>query len=159
MDENNLCKCGCGQKTWISTVSNKKYGWNKGKPVEYIRGHWSRTSKALKTRKISGLRGENHPMWKGGRVDHRGYVLVTFPGHHRCKSGCNYVLEHIIIAEQKINRRLEPDEIIHHLNGIKNDNRPENLIVIKKNNHDTHTVNKLMQERIRFLEGLVNKNG
>lgn len=35
----NLCECGCGQLTNISTVNNRCKGWIKGKPLRYIVGH------------------------------------------------------------------------------------------------------------------------
>ena len=36
------CQCGCGQKTWIATSTNKPRGWFKGKPVLYCHGHANR---------------------------------------------------------------------------------------------------------------------
>ena len=33
------CHCGCGQKTSISKVSNKKYGYVRGEPVRFIQNH------------------------------------------------------------------------------------------------------------------------
>lgn len=59
-----------------------------------------------------------------------GYEMVYLPEHHRADStGCVY--EHVIVAEQKLGRLLKNEECIHHLNEIRNDNRPENLIVFK----------------------------
>lgn len=72
---------------------------------------------------------ENHPSWKGGRrINHNGYVQVRVKGHHRTVNG--YVFEHILVIEEKLERKLKPNEQVHHINKIKTDNRPENLEVI-----------------------------
>ena len=39
------------------------------------------------------------------------------------------------MAEQKIGRSLHENEVIHHINGIKDDNRPENLEVMDNVEH------------------------
>ncbi|MGW5267218.1 HNH endonuclease [Rhodococcus sp. NPDC003994] len=38
-----------------------------------------------------------------------------------------YMLEHILVMEEKLGRLLYPDERVHHINTIRHDNRPENL--------------------------------
>lgn len=52
--------------------------------------------------------------------------MVRLPDHPRSRSG-GYVFEHILVMEERLDRHLLPDENVHHLNGIRDDNRPENL--------------------------------
>lgn len=80
-------------------------------------------------------RAERSPMWKGGKIEKRGYIYV-YCGRK------NYIAEHRLVMEKKLNRKLENNEIVHHVNGIKNDNRIENLIVITCSQHMTNHVRK-----------------
>jgi hypothetical protein len=71
------------------------------------------------------------PMWRGGRFkEKQGYVLVKNRKHPCCNSS-GYVREHRLVMEKHIGRFLKRDEIVHHLNGIKDDNRIENLQLLK----------------------------
>ena len=89
----------------------------------------------MQNRSTRPRRGSKHgPLninWKGGRtVASNGYVLIKVPTEHHLADVRGYAYEHRLVAEDKIGRRLERGEQVHHINGIKTDNRPENLEVV-----------------------------
>ncbi|HEY8741295.1 MAG TPA: HNH endonuclease [Candidatus Dormibacteraeota bacterium] len=53
--------------------------------------------------------------------------MARAPGHPRAPSNGGYVFEHTLVMEEMIGRFLLPDETVHHRNGVKADNRAENL--------------------------------
>jgi hypothetical protein len=81
---------------------------------------------------------EQNPRWKGGRhQDKNGYIHLKIPAHPNArKSG--YVFEHTVVMSQVLGRALVPGEIVHHINGIKDDNRIENLVITTQNAHRRH---------------------
>jgi hypothetical protein len=87
---------------------------------------------------IASRRGKAGGHNKGGRIkDVFGYVLLWIPGHPNAKAGRNksYVYEHRFVMSEYLGRPLEKWEFIHHRNGIKDDNRIENLEILTKKNH------------------------
>lgn len=66
--------------------------------------------------------------------DAGGYIRVWEPDHPNCFRG-GWVLEHRLVVEGVVGRYLNTDEHVHHLNGVKHDNRPENLQLLSKLEH------------------------
>lgn len=81
-----------------------------------------------KGKKLPHLSGENANRWKGGKISHgEGYIQIYQPNHpFAIRNG--YIFEHRLVVEQQIGRYLLLEETTHHLNEIKDDNRPENLM-------------------------------
>lgn len=74
---------------------------------------------------------------KGYRITHNGYKLIMRPEHPEANRH-GYVREHRIVAEEKLGRPLLLREVVHHINGDKLDNRPENIEVMTKEAHVSH---------------------
>ncbi len=89
--------------------------------------------------------------WKGGRkIRKDGYVLVVAPDNHpypsdiHKASGLKYILEHRLVAEQKLGRYLLPTEVVHHIDENPSNNSPENLRVFASQTEHVahHTANR-----------------
>ncbi len=75
--------------------------------------------------------GHRNPNWKGGRLLHY-YNKGRYPYIVRLVPGRGYILEHRLVMEQMLGRKLRREEQVHHRNGIKTDNRPENLQMVAR---------------------------
>ncbi len=65
--------------------------------------------------------------WQGGRRrDRKGYIRVYAKGHPNA-SRDGYIMEHRLVMSTQLGRSLYPDENVHHINGVRDDNRVENL--------------------------------
>lgn len=103
----------------------------------------------IKCQRTGPRAGAGHPEWKGGRLPTKGgYIRVYCPDHPTCvalnekrKKRANggyyrksrYVLEHRLVMEKHLGRYLNEVEVVHHKNGVSDDNRIENLEVFGSN--------------------------
>jgi hypothetical protein len=78
--------------------------------------------------------GERNPKWRCGRViDEDGYVLIYNPDHPHVRKHVPYVLEHRLVMEKVVGRLLNPKEVVHHKDGNKLNNSPQNLQLFGSN--------------------------
>lgn len=121
---------------------NKMSNLHKGKQV----------SKKEKERLIKvGLQpGKNHPNWKGGRHVNNGYVFLYDSNRPR-----NRIAEHRFIMEKHLGRQLYSWEWVHHINGIRDDNRIENLELLPSDKHNTK-VQEIYKENLFLKQQLAN---
>jgi len=146
-----VCQC-CG-KEFRDYPSNML---QRGKPRRYC--SWACRKKHYT--------GERNPTWKGRYKNHGGYIVIRdglVPKKFKSMITCGHVLEHRLVMAQHLGRSLERHEVVHHLNGIKDDNRIENLELYPLYEHtgitNEHKLiirlkreNRVLKKRIRELE-------
>lgn len=63
-----------------------------------------------------------------------GYIAIYFPDHPNSNKD-GYILEHKLVMECLIGRHLKNDEVVHHINQKRDDNRKENLQLMTFKEH------------------------
>ena len=84
-----------------------------------------------------------------------GYVRVSIypPDPLVCMGGKNHwVTEHRLVMARHLGRPLTSKEIVHHLNGVRNDNRIENLVLTTLKKHEHRTLYWAQAKKIKELE-------
>lgn len=121
----------------IYNIKTRNWGSNN----EYARKKMSEKAKGKKYalgRKATIEQRVHLSMVKSGGIGkkdlHKGYIRLYFPDHPKSDKW-GYILEHDLIMECSIGRWLTKDEVVHHKNGIKNDNRIENLQLLTRKEH------------------------
>ncbi len=99
------------------------------------------SAKCASVKNINTQNGELNPQWKGGEAmkDSRrsiGSRRNQQSGYIEIWNGTHWVGEHRFVMEMHLSRKLEHKQHVHHINGIKNDNRIENLVVLTTFEHN-----------------------
>lgn len=118
--ESKLCECGCGIPTPIAHRTRSGRGQKKGEPLRFISGHNSRLLSSEEQRRRNSFRDGSIQRYTGQRHNY-----VKLNGRHM----------HRVIAEQALGRSLLPGEIVHHKDGDKWNNHPDNLEVMTQAEH------------------------
>jgi len=114
------------------------------------------------------LRGKHNGQWKTGRTKNtEGYTLIKIQPDdffYSMASINGYVAEHRLIMAKHLRRCLLKWEVVHHINGIRTDNRLENLELLPhRKYHIVDTLSKsaiaTLEKRVAYLEVILIKNG
>ncbi len=76
---------------------------------------------------------DKHSRWKGGTHKRDGYIEVklrTDDPYYPMAKKSGYIREHRLVMAKHLGRFLQPGELVHHKNGIRDDNRIENLELV-----------------------------
>lgn len=86
----------------------------------------------------SHARGQRHHRWNRGVVrSSHGYVKIRVGVSHPLANPNGYAYEHLVVWCSAGKPRPRSDQVIHHTNGEKTDNRIENLRVIRRGSHNS----------------------
>jgi len=123
-----------------------KYGIPTRQPHQGMKGKKlsedakARISKCHKGKVVSKeTRAKMSNALKKGGIGHKkkrsdGYISIYFPDHPKSTAD-GFIMEHVLVMECIIGRHLKDDEVVHHKNGIRHDNRKENLQLLTFKEH------------------------
>ena len=150
-------KKGTGRYIWLVCIDCGKERWVHCKNTQ---------PRSLRCKSCAGRlrrqpRGEKSKIWKGGRFKTGDdYIMIrVYPSDffYPMASSTGHILEHRLVMAKKLGRCLQSWEIVHHLNGIRDDNRAENLTLTMKQYHQRHTIEVVLKEHVKVLENKIDK--
>lgn len=139
-----VCKCDCGQ-------------------TKVVRGYCLRTGqkscgcllrgKGKEWRLRTAAKGDRTARWKGGRFYRRGYVFLSNPDYPGAPTNKRYwcAREHVVVMSRSLGRPLLRTETVHHKNGVKDDNRLENLELWSS----SHPAGQRVEDKVRWAREIL----
>lgn len=131
---------GCNKGRWVLKYSSEK---------AIFTGY---CIKCVGKRTYGSMNGN----WKGGKgINDRNYRLVRiYPNnpYYSMADPRGHIKEHRLIMAKHLGRCLMDNEVVHHLNGVKTDNRIENLRLDTRSQHSKSDHKELMELRTRVTQ-------
>jgi hypothetical protein len=88
-----------------------------------------------------------------GWISHGYYYLAVPPESRRLANGERQIAEHRLVMAQHLGRALFPDEAVHHRNGVRTDNRIENLDLWTT----AHPKGQRVEDKVAFALMILNR--
>lgn len=133
----------CGKERWVQMVGGKPKSLRCLSCGNKLQKHY---------------KGKDSSVWKGGRHktsdDYISIWVDSKDFFYPMANKGRYVLEHRLIMAKHLGRCLLRTEQVHHINGIRTDNRLENLEILNKGSHSLRTMfcnNCELKKEIRLL--------
>ena len=93
------------------------------------------------------VKSADHPRWSDEKIiTAKGYTKIRVGRDHPLADPNGYAYEHILVWVSAGNARAKEDEVIHHINGVKSDNRIENLQLLTRQQHE------MVHDRLRLTD-------
>ena len=135
------CSKACGyEKKKRANLETRKCGWC-GEDYQRTRSKPGKYCSVTCRNNGTNFTKANQCGW---RLDPSGYIVTTIKSRT--------VMQHRLVMEQRLGRALKDFENVHHKNGIKSDNRPENLEVWTVRPHKGQRPEDLIEWAIHLLE-------
>lgn len=137
----------CGHEQWVNY-------WNLAKKDKHICRYCSCVSTAKNRTNIPWNRGTKQNPRKVGTfyINSGGYVSTWIGAHTLPKRAGGYYLEHRLQAELKLGRTIKEKEIVHHIDGDKVNNVPDNLFVCENDKHHQNTHSQLERVSMELVK-------
>lgn len=136
----------CGQKCAKYVIGRRRYGLGPKKEIiqcqvcdkNFLQKRLSNTmycslkcKRLAQSRKNKGLpiNGPRKHIWGSGHLTKTGYRIISRMHHPNSVKGkrSGQIMEHVFVMSEHLERPLTNKETVHHINGIRDDNRIENL--------------------------------
>lgn len=127
-----------------SNTEAANISWENGLYENMKRGH--KMSEETKQKQSKSAINRWHGKSRGVSMKVTGYLEVT-TGENKNRR------QHVIIMEHHIGRRLEKDEVVHHINGKRSDNRIENLQLMTRAEHSALHAKENYSKRVKNHKG------
>lgn len=115
-----LCACGCGKQAPIAKRTRNGRGQVKGQFLRFISGHNASLFDSKEQQRRASFRNPDALRYSGKRENY-----IKYKGRHM----------HRVVVEQTLGRPLQKGEVVHHKDGDKWNNSPDNLEVMTQSEH------------------------